>query len=236
MKKISLIALVVVLLTFMKTNAQQTTSIPLIHVNGIGEVRVQPDEVVINLGVETRHLKLEEARTQTDAQTAAILKYLKKQGVDQKDVQTSYVNVQPIYSGGEYGRTTPESYMAQKNMVVVVKQLNNFEEIMSGLYKAGANHVDGINFRVSDVEKYKVEARKKAVANAKMKAESLTSELNAKLGRVYTINESSYDNGPRPLYTETAMMKSAVRDAGSATIAGGEVVVTSNVDISFVIE
>lgn len=236
MKKNRFIAVVISLMAFVQAHAQQTPTIPLVHVNGVGEVRVQPDEVVLNFGVETRHAKLEEARSQTDAQTAAILKYLKKQGVDSKDVQTSYVNVQPIYGGGEYERTTPQSYVAHKSMVVVVKQLNNFEKIMSGLYDAGVNHVNGVNFRISDVEKYKAEARKRAIADAKLKATVLTSELDAKLGRVYTISENSYDNGPRPMYAEAAMMKSAVSDGGDPTIAGGEVVVTSNVDVSFVIE
>ncbi|TPE42145.1 SIMPL domain-containing protein [Pontibacter mangrovi] len=238
MKKMNLVLLCMFFLSAFAVQAQQGQSLPpLVSVSGTGEVRVQPNEVVVNLGVETRGKTLDEARKETDKKAAAIISYLKKKGVDDRHIQTSYVTLNPVYPGGEYGRTNPEFYMAQKSMTVVVKKMDKFDELLSGLYEAGANRVDGVQFQVSDVEKYKAEARKKAVANAKDKASMLTSELGAKLGRVYAINEgSSNGGGPRPMY-KMAMMESAAYDsAGGPTIAGGELVITSTVDVSFVIE
>ncbi|WP_266205887.1 SIMPL domain-containing protein [Pontibacter kalidii] len=240
MKKMNLMLLLsLFFVSALSVQAQQGQVLPpLVSVNGTGEVRVQPNEVVVNLGVETRGKTLDEARKETDKKAAAIISYLKKQGVDAKHIQTSFVTLQPIYNSGEYGRTTPDFYMAQKSMTVTVKKLDKFDELLSGLYGVGVNHVHGVQFQVSDadVEKYKAEARKKAVANAKAKATQLTSELGSKLGRVYAISESSSNGGPRPMY-KMAMMESAAYDsAGGPTIAGGEVVITSNVDVSFVIE
>ena len=240
MKKMNLILfLSLFFVSAFTVQAQQAQVLPpLVNVSGIGEVRVQPNEVVVNLGVEMRGKTLDEARKETDKKAAAIISYLKKQGVDARHIQTSYVTLQPIYSSGEYGRTTPDFYMAQKNMTVLVKKLDKFDELLSGLYGVGVNQVNGVSFRVSDseIEKYKTEARKKAVANAKAKATQLTSELGAKVGRAYSISESTNGGGPRPMY-KMAMMESAAYDAsGGPTIAGGEVVITSNVDVSFVIE
>lgn len=237
MKKLSFIAVFVLLAGILQVQAQQQILPPLISVNGIGEVKLQPDEVVINLGVEMREKTLEQARKQADSKAAAIIAYLRKQGVDAKDIQTSYMNLQPIYMSGEYGKATPDFYMAQKTMTIVIKRLNKFDELLSGLYDNGVNRIDGIHFRVSDIEKHKVEARKRAIADAKQKANALTSELGAKVGKVYSINESSSGNGPRPLYAKSAMMMEAdMAQGGGPSIAGGEVVVTSNVSVSFVIE
>jgi uncharacterized protein YggE len=236
MKRMDLFLSLLFVFTLLQAQAQQQQMPPLVNVTGVGEVRVQPTEVVVNLGVETREKTLDAARSQTDKKAAAIIKFLKKQGVDAKDIQTSYVTLQPMYSGGEYGRVQPEFYMAQKNMTIIIRKLNKFDETLAGIYEVGVNHVHGINFQVSDLEKYQADARKKAVANAKQKATSLTAELGAKLGRVYAINESTNGGGPRPMY-KTAMLESAAFDrADGPTIAGGEVVVTSNVDVSFVIE
>ncbi|MFD2247618.1 SIMPL domain-containing protein [Pontibacter ruber] len=236
MKKTYWIFLIALFLISLQSQAQQQMMPPLINVTGVGEVKLQPNEVVISMGVEMRDKNLDQARKQTDAKAAAIISYLKKQGVDAKDVQTSYMNVQPIYTGGDYGKTTPDFYQAQKTMTVVIRKLNKFDELLSGLYGAGINRVDGISFRVSDLEKHKAEARKRAVQDAKQKATALTSELGAKVGRVYSINENTYNGGPRPL-AENMMMKAAYADeAGGPSIAGGEVVVTSNVTVSFVIE
>ncbi|AKD05858.1 hypothetical protein PKOR_20310 [Pontibacter korlensis] len=238
MRKTNLVLFIMFIMAAFSVQAQQGQALPpLVSVSGIGEVRVQPNEVVVNLGVETRAKTLNEARKETDSKAAAIISYLKKQGVDAKHIQTSYVTLNPIYNSGEYGRTAPDFYVAQKNMTVIVKKLDKFDELLSGLYQVGANHVNGIQFQVSDVEKYKAEARKKAVANAKEKANSLTSELGAKIGRVYAINESSGNGGgPRPMY-KVAMMESAAYDAaGGPTISGGELVISSTVDVSFIIE
>ncbi len=217
--------------------AQQGAPLPpLVSVNGTGEVRVQPNEVVVNLGVETREKTLDAARKETDKKAAAIINYLKKQGVDAKNIQTSFVTLQPVYNSGEYGRTAPDFYLAQKNMTVVIKKMNKFDELLSGLYEIGANHVNGVQFQVSDMEKYKAEARKKAVANAREKATSLTSELGAKVGRVYAINEGGSNGGPRPMYKMAMMESAAYNSADGPSIAGGEVVITEDVAVSFIIE
>ncbi len=216
--------------------AQQQVLPPLVSVNGIGEVRVQPDQATLTMGVEVREKTLEQARKQADAKAAAILAYLKKQGISEKDVQTSYMRVFPIYNNGSYGQSSPDFYTAQKTMTVLVRKLNKFDDLMSGLYGAGVNQVDGLSFQVSDVEKYKTEARKLAVANAKQKATALTSDLGVALAGVYSINETTNGGRPMPMYAEAAMMK--MSDAGDQgpTIAGGEVVITSTVNISFVIK
>ncbi|MBF9254398.1 SIMPL domain-containing protein [Pontibacter sp. 172403-2] len=236
MKKTKWITLLVLLFGVMQVQAQQQIMPPLVHVNGVGEIKAQPDQVLLNFGVETRERSLEEARKQTDAKAAAVINYLKKQGVDAKNIQTSYVNVQPVYNNGEYGKPAPDFYVAQKSMTVLIKKLDKFDALLSGLYAQGVNRVDGISFQLSDVEKYKAEARKRAVQDARQKAVALTSELGAKLGRVYAINENSYnDGGPRPVYAK-AMMESAAYDQSGPSIAGGEVVVTSTVAVSFIIE
>lgn len=235
MKKTKFLPLLILLFAAFQVQAQQPNLPPLVSVTGIGEVKVQPTEVLVSLGVETREKTLEAARTDTDKKAAAIINYLKKKGVDSKDIQTSFVTVQPIYSRGEYGITTPDMYLAIKTMTVKIRKLNKYDEILSGLYGVGVNRVDGIQFQVADMEKYKTEARKKAMADAKQKATLLTGELGAKLGRVYAINETTAGGGPRPMYKMALQEADAAMDGGPS-IAGGELIITSSVDVSFIIE
>ena len=231
-----LLSLAVIVSTIQLQAQQHQVMPPLVSVSGVGEVRVQPTEVVVNFGVETREKSLDAARTLTDRKASSIISYLKRKGVDANDIQTSYVTVRPVFSGGEYGKTSPDFYMAIKTMTVVIKKLDKYDEIISGLYGVGVNRIDGITFQVANIEKYKAEARKKAVANAKQKATALTSELGAKLGRVYAISENGSGGGPRPMY-KTAMMESAVFDSeGGPSISAGEIVITDTVDVSFIIE
>lgn len=211
---------------------------PLVNVSGYGEVKVQPDEINVQVAVETRDKSLDNAKKQNDKNVADILAYLKKSGVDAKNVQTTYMNVQPIYSG-EFGQATPNVYMASKTINVLIKNVSKFDELLSGIYKAGANRVDGIEFRTSALQKHREQARKLAVQAARQKAVALTAELGAKAGRVYAINEGG-TNYPGPIaYGRAAnkMMESAAFDGGGGpTISVGQIVVSATVDVSFLIE
>jgi uncharacterized protein len=215
---------------------QQVILPPLVNVSGQGEVKVEPDEIILNLGVEVRDRNLEEARKQNDKKVAAILNYLRKNGVDPKHVQTTYMSVQPIYTGDQYGQSTPEFYLAQKTMTVTVRNIGKFDELLAGVYKAGANRVDGIHYRSTELEKHREQARKLAVKAAKAKAEALTSELGTRIGRVYAITESSSEGHPRPMYNRQMMEMAQDFSADGPTISPGQITITANVLVSFTLE
>ncbi|WP_240337114.1 SIMPL domain-containing protein [Rufibacter psychrotolerans] len=216
--------------------AQQHPLPPLVNTSGLGEVKVQPDQLTFRVGVEIREKTLDETRKAADQRTAALISFLKKSGIDDKDVQTENLSVYPIYSGPEYGQTAPQSFQATRTISVTLKKLNRFDELMTGLYKAGANRVDGITYETTQLKKHQEEARRKAVQDAKQKAVLLASELGSKVGRPYQINESG-NGGPRPvLYAKAAMREMSAMDAGGPTIALGEITITSTVEVSFLLE
>ena len=224
-------------LFFLKcASAQVVTNLPpLVSVTGVGEVKVQPDEIVLNVGIEVRDKNLDAARQQSETRVADLIKYLKKAGIDEKYIQSTNLSVYPQY--GEFGQTTPDVYMTQRSVTVTIKNINRFDEILTGIYKTGANRVDGIEYRTSELPKYREQARKLAIQAAKQKAVALTSELGAKVGRVYNINETSGESSPGPLYrTANKMMESAMATAGGSTISVGQITVSASVDVSFLIE
>lgn len=217
---------------------QQAVLPPLVTVTGIGEVKVPPDEIVLNIGIDVRDKNLDAARKQNDERVKALLTYLKKSGIDPKDIQTTNLSVYPNYVG-EYGQTTPEFYMTQKSVTILLKEVKRFDELLTGIYKTGANRVEGIEYRSSDLQQHREQARKLAIQAAKQKATALTSELGSKIGRVYRIEEITGPHSPMPLYRAqmaNKMMESAAADASGPTISVGQLVVSASVEVSFVIE
>ncbi|QHL87818.1 DUF541 domain-containing protein [Nibribacter ruber] len=238
MKKLfPLFSIVLFLLLSMQSQAQTTALPPLVTVTGTGEVKVQPDQLTFMIGVEVREKTLDDARRVADQRTSALIAYLKKSGIDEKQIQTTYLSLQPMYTG-EYGQSTPQFYMATRTMSVTLKKLDKFDEVMAGAYKAGANRVDGIQYSSSQLVKYQEEARSKAVQQAKQKANQLAGDLGAKVGRVYNINEGG--QGPMPIYGKMAsqrmMAESMAGDASGTTLAAGQIIITSSVEVSFVLE
>ena len=154
--------------------AQQINNItPAVTVNGEGIVKVIPDEVVIKSRIEHDGDNPQEVKKQNDAVVNAVIKYLKSEGVPEKNIQTDYVNLNKNYN---YNDKT-YSYVANQAISIKLDDLKNYEKIMSGLLKAGLNRIDGVQFKSSEMEKYMTEARKKAVLNAKNKASEYASSL-----------------------------------------------------------
>jgi uncharacterized protein len=217
---------------------QQPVLPPLVTVTGTGEVKVQPDEIVLNIGIDVRDKNLDAARKQNDERVVALLNFLKKSGIDAKNIQTTNLNVYPNYVG-EYGQTTPEFYMTQKSVSIIIKEVKRFDEILTGIYKTGTNRVEGIEYRSSDIQKYREQARKLAIQAAKQKATALSSELGSKVGRVYNITENTGPSYPGPQFRgqmANKMMESPAADAGGPTISLGQLVVTASVEVSFILE
>ncbi|MGV3503363.1 MAG: SIMPL domain-containing protein [Adhaeribacter sp.] len=219
--------------------AQQFPALPpLVSVTGTGEVKVEPDEIVLNIGIDVRDKDLDAARKLNDERVVALLNFLKKSGVDSKYIQTTNLSVYPQYVG-EFGQTTPEFYTAQKSVSILIKNVKRFDEILTGIYKTGANRVEGINYRSSELQKHREQARKLAIQAAKQKAQALTGELGSKLGRVYSITEQGQPGYPGPVYRAqmaNKMSEASFADSSGPTIALGQLVISQTVEVSFVIE
>jgi uncharacterized protein YggE len=87
------------------------------------------------------------------------------------------------------------------------------------------------------MEEHQREARKKAMLNAKQKAEDFVSVLNQKVGKAILISDSSQAYYPQPVYKNAVMAMAESADATSReTIAIGEIEITSTVNVSFILD
>ena len=232
----------------------QTVPPPQITLSGSAEVKVAPDEIILNVAVETRAESLEPARLENDQKIAACLAFLKENKLKEKDFKTDYISIQPQYNTRNSDNSSyvkPVGYIVRKNLEVRLTDVASFQNTLTGLITNGVNYVNGVDFRTTELRKYRDQARKMAVRAAKEKAEALTTELGAKLGKVYSINandnggiySSSYING-RANGFNNYIQNSAVSagssgnasDNASDTFAVGQISVSASVNVSFLIE
>jgi uncharacterized protein YggE len=110
---------------------------------------------------------------------------------------------------------------------------------MEGLVSAGINKINRVEFKTSKLELHQSEARKIAIKAAKSKAEDYVSVLGQKVGKALTISDTSQGYYPQPMYearmTKTAMM-SDENSMPKETLAIGEITITANVNVSFILE
>jgi len=230
-------------LTLAATCAVSAEEERTITVTGDAEVRVPPDEVVITLGVETSHKQITEAVRQNNERVQKVLALTQSYGIEPKHVQTEYIEVEPRYKD-DYQQRDFIGYFVRKTIVVTLRDLNKFEAFLTDVLASGVNYVHGVEFRTTELRKYRDQARSLAIRAASEKAEALAGELDQAIGRPETITEnqnwwwSSYSSwwGQR---WGSSMSQNIVQNAGEpamlaeGALAPGQIVVKASITVSF---
>ncbi len=240
------------LLSNFSWSQEQSPSSRLITVNGEAQVNVVPDEVILNLGVETWDKDLAVAKNQNDEAVKTVLKLVKEFKIEDKYVQTDYIGIMPTYDDyRKSDKTHLTGYMVRKTIVITLKDISKFEEILQRTLESGVNYVHGIDFRTTELRKYRDQARSLAIKAAKEKANDLAKELGQKIGKPHNIQE--YSNGWWSGYGSwwgqswnSGMAQNVVQNSdhaggqsssdGEGTVALGQIKVKANVTVSFELE
>ncbi|WP_372920410.1 SIMPL domain-containing protein [Salegentibacter sp.] len=199
-----------------------------IFVSGEGIVKVVPDQVVIKSQIEHEGVNASTVKNENDQTADAILKYLSSKNIPEKNIQTNYVNLNKRYNYNDKTYT----YVARQAISITLEDLDKYEEIVSGLLENGLNGINGIQFKSSELEKHKTEARKKAVLAAKKKAEEFATPLNQEVGKAFSISESS-GNNYQPVYRVADMKMSEESGGSQETISPGEMEISVQVNVGF---
>jgi hypothetical protein len=223
------------MLTMGSASAQEATPGPAagaatVSVTGHGAVQVKPDMATVTLGVDVVRPTLPDALTESNRLMESVLSAIKAAGVAEEDVQTTsfYVNIFRNYDpSGQPGEIT--GFQVSNQVLVIVRDLDKLNTILGDAVAAGANSIYGIGFAVADPTAAASQARKRAVEDARARAEELAAANGMTLGRVVTVTEVTAPYGP-PVTMEGA----AGKGAGYAPpIQTGMVEVTVDVQVTY---
>ena len=239
----ALLPLFVVVFGATPVAADEEESPRLITVNGEAEIKVTPDEVIITFGVESLAAKLEAAKTANDEIVARALEVARKRGIEDKYAQTDYFRVETEYDRKSGVGYVLEGYWVRRNVVVTLRDLSKFEDLVSDMLEAGVNHVHGVDFRTTELRKHRDRARSLAIQAAREKATMLADALGQRIGRPRTISEgyagwwSWYGRGWGPSWrgrmSQNVIQEAPGRSEGGGTLAPGQIAVTANVTVTF---
>jgi uncharacterized protein YggE len=207
--------------------AQQTgagSPIRQVSVTGSGEVFGTPDTATVQIGVENEAPTAQDALAQNNAQAQALIAKLKELGIDEKDIQTSNFSVGAVYGPDSRSVT---GYRVSNMVTVTIRALAKAGTLLDETVKVGANSIYGISFSVSDPAALLSQARDKALADAKVRAEQLAKGAGATVGQVLAISE----NGAMPV---PMMRTSGMADAASSVpVQGGQQSFTMQVQVTY---
>ena len=148
------------------------------------------------------------------------------------DYRTQRVSLNPVYNY-EKKKT---SYNATQTVEILLRDLSKYDELMEGLVDQGINRIDNVVFQSSKLALHQSEARKLAMKDAKLKAEDYVSVLGQKVGKAMTISDNSQNYQPQPVYARMKTMAMEDSAVPRETLAEGEITITANVGVSFILE
>ena len=180
-----------------------------IVVAGTGRVSVEPDLAELRLGVSVARPTVDGARGVAAATMDAILAAVAAAGVDRRDVRTTRLSVQPRYDYRDNQPPVLTGYELANVVEVTVRDLDRLGDVLDGTLGAGATSMDGLSFRLADPEPAEREARLRAMAAARARADVLAEAAGLAIVGVSDIVEGGPPPFPLPRMRAERMMLAA---------------------------
>jgi len=204
-----------------------------IWVNGHGEVNAAPDIAIMQLGISAQGASITDAQAEAATSMDKIMSALKNEGVADKDIQTQHFSIQQITRWEKDKQEEIVIGYRVTNMVVAkIREIDKTGYIVDSMVEAGGDftRIDGVSFSIDDPSEYRIEARDKAMVDAKTKAEQLANLSGVTLGKPTYISESiSY-----PVYSQPPRVAEGAV-ATTTPISPGEMKVSLDVQVVYAI-
>jgi hypothetical protein len=224
-----------------EASAQEETPFPsrekTISVTGTAATKVEPDLLHIQFGVETQEKTANEALQKNSELMSSVIEAVKKAGIIESELSTSYLNIYPVYDQ-HYDELTNIytqnliGYRVSNVLSVDTKKLDTAASIIDNAVGAGANRVDSVFFTLSPETHLKIkdDLLEKAINNAKAKAEKALVPLDHSIIGVKSVSLSEYAIPyPMPVYSGGFALEEAKMAPTPVFTSDQDVTTTANV-------
>jgi uncharacterized protein YggE len=182
-----------------------------------GESTRVPDVAIISTGVVTRSPTASGAIQQAASRMERVRSALKAAGIADRDIQTSNLSLNPEYRYVENQPPQLTGYTATNQLSVRFRDIGATGKIIDALVREGANQINGPNLTIDQPAAALDEARAKAVAAGKARAELYARSLGLRVARVVSVSDSGGGYSPPP---PMPMMVARAQAADSKIDAG----------------
>ncbi len=220
------------LLLTLAAAAQAQEAARSLTVTGSGTATGVPDMALVHLGVQTSDGDVLAAFNRSNQITADIVEALLALGIERQDIRTSGLS---LYQDRPYDPFSDVEdgtiiYWAQNSLEVTLRDIDLVGQALGASVQAGANSIERLSYGLSDPSALETQARERAVADARSRAEQLAALTGSQLGRVFSINETGDSFSPRAEMRAVAMMADS---GGAATVEAGQLSVSIQLQITW---
>lgn len=183
-----------------------------VSVTGVGRVAAAADLLVLNLAVETQAVTASDALAENNKQAVAVLAALKDHGIQERDIQTTQLGIDPVLARQDPNDTQPPKivgYRVRNGLSAKLRDVPAAGVVIDAVVHAGGDaiRIEGVSFSFADPSGLVAEARKRAIDDARARAQQLAGGLGVGLGKVISVSESDFGGGStRQAFAATAVL------------------------------
>ena len=206
---------------------------PVVVTSGEGLVQATPDRAWITVSAESRAPSPREAQRRTAELMRPVFEALRGAKIPDEAVRTTGYDLQQEFDFTN-GKRVPRGYVARNSIEVRVDDVGRVGELLEAVVNQGATSVSGLRFDVKDEGKLEREAVRRAVTNARLKAEAAAAGAGRTLDRLVRIEEAGVARPPTPMPFARAVVADA--GGGAPPVAVGQIEVRAQVTVTYILK
>lgn len=200
----------------------------LIKVTGEGEIAVEPDMALINVGIITEGKELVPIQQKNAVQSTEVIQVLVELGIPQTQIQTFDYRIESDYDY-EQGKQIFKGYKVTHILQVKIEDLTMIGKVVDTAVQKGVNYVSNFQFTVKDKDPYYQRALVLAVNNAIRKAKTIAGSINVTLNptpRLIVENSS-------PIQPFSYQPETMLKAMSTTPLEPGQIKIKANVSAEF---
>src|SRR5690625_1898914 len=204
-----------------------------LFVRGVGQVEVEPDQVILTFSARALRPSASEAMAEQARQTSKSNEILQDAGIPVRDIQTQHISLREEWEYVQNERVR-RGYVAEQRIQVAVDDLSQVGVLIDALVqKAGIVSIQNIQFQRKNREGLALEALKAAYAHAESRALALAARAGVELIGPVTITDETADPASvsimQPEMAQLALR--AYSDNVGTTVQGGMLTVEARIRV-----
>ena len=171
------------------TQGNQGGPPPGIVVVGEAKLSYRPDVAYLTLGAVEQAATAAAAQTQLATRMAKLFEAAKQRGIQDRDIANGGYSITPLYAYSQDKAPRITGYQAQQQAVVTIRDVNAVGKTLDALVRDDAATTASLQFALSAGKDPMLDARARAIQDAKDKATAMANAAGVRLGAAISISE-----------------------------------------------
>lgn len=228
-KRIAVLGLLVAVVLLLTSCMSNKDLVRTIEVSATGEILLTPDIASFSIQVSELGKTTSEAQAFANVKMAQLLSIMRENGVEEKDIKTTMLNLRPNYQWIE-GKQFLEGQVASQSLSVTLRNLDKLGSMIDQLGEVSGIYLNSVMLDKEDKSVGLEQARQQAVQKALAKAELYAQGAQMQVGKPITISEYAAASNPYNTRMKVAMASESAYDMATE-IPAGTMTVTSTVSM-----